>query len=452
MVPRVLLTVGKGITVADLPDRIALRNRISARLFGGASGGVFRGMVALASGSAFAKLITIGAVPVLTRLYTPDDLGTLALFTGLISILAPIVTMQYYMAIPLPKRGAQVINLMLMIILLIFVMVIFISLLLEWGMMLLPQGDDFQKLAGYRWLVPLGLVATALYSLLKMWAIRQKNYKLTAVTQVTQSLSGNAIKISLGALLVGPLGLFVGTIAAQLIGALQIFHRYFSTLAELKRFVSVRRMSAQAKRYAGYPAFRLPSHIILNLATKGPALLIVAIFGLDVGGQFALAAMILLAPADLISKTMSKAFYGEIAQLSGRCTLILPVFKRVVVFTFGLGFVAAIVIILFATFFFELVFGQQWSQAGQFISIMSFALVTVLPMSSVNTLLNVVGGQLYFLMMNIIRLLVVYSAFAIAVALQFNPAETIVTYTLARAIFSVGVLSFYWVLLTKRGN
>lgn len=62
----------------DLPPSV--KSRISARLFGGSSGDVFRGMVTQAFGTGGAQMIGIAAVPILTRLYSPEDFGVLAVF------------------------------------------------------------------------------------------------------------------------------------------------------------------------------------------------------------------------------------------------------------------------------------------------------------------------------------------------------------------------------------
>src|SRR5690606_4153532 len=79
--------------------------------FVGTTANVFRGMTTLALGVAVARGIGIIAIPVLTRLYTPEDFGALSVFVAVIAILAPILSLRYVAALPLPRRNSTAANL-----------------------------------------------------------------------------------------------------------------------------------------------------------------------------------------------------------------------------------------------------------------------------------------------------------------------------------------------------
>ena len=55
-------------------------------------------------GSTLAQAIPIAITPILTRLYTPEDFGVLALFIAITSILGSVVNGRYEQAIILPKK------------------------------------------------------------------------------------------------------------------------------------------------------------------------------------------------------------------------------------------------------------------------------------------------------------------------------------------------------------
>src|SRR5690554_1776955 len=119
--------------MVDAPEKSHLRNRISARLFSGASGGVFRGMLTLALGSGIGRLIGIALIPVLTRIYTPDDFGVLAVYTALVAILAPLVTLRYVLALPLPRHDGMALNLLALSTLLMLALTTVVGLALLFG-------------------------------------------------------------------------------------------------------------------------------------------------------------------------------------------------------------------------------------------------------------------------------------------------------------------------------
>ncbi|MGD8894316.1 MAG: oligosaccharide flippase family protein, partial [Desulfobacterales bacterium] len=61
----------------------------------------------LASGTALAQAIPILASPVLTRLYTPENFGVLALFMAIVSSISPAVCGKYEVAMVLPRSNRQ---------------------------------------------------------------------------------------------------------------------------------------------------------------------------------------------------------------------------------------------------------------------------------------------------------------------------------------------------------
>ena len=66
---------------------------------------------AMVSGNAIARVVGILALPVITRLYSPNDFGELAIFVSVLGILLPFVTLRFSVAVPLQSSDAQVANL-----------------------------------------------------------------------------------------------------------------------------------------------------------------------------------------------------------------------------------------------------------------------------------------------------------------------------------------------------
>ena len=62
------------------------------------------------TGTTIAQAIPIAISPILTRIYTPEDFGLLALFVAITSIFASIANARYELAIMLPKKDEDAIN------------------------------------------------------------------------------------------------------------------------------------------------------------------------------------------------------------------------------------------------------------------------------------------------------------------------------------------------------
>src|SRR5690554_5153465 len=71
----------------------------------------FRDVVAVASGTIAAQAIAFAISPFVTRLYGPEAFGQLGVFNSTVSLLAPAAALTYPIAIVLPKRDSDALQL-----------------------------------------------------------------------------------------------------------------------------------------------------------------------------------------------------------------------------------------------------------------------------------------------------------------------------------------------------
>src|SRR5690625_2842228 len=134
-------------------------------LFSGESANVFRGMLTLFMGAGLARIIGIASIPILTRIYSPEYFGVLALYSSFISILAPTLTLRYVQAIPLPKTDVMAFHLFLLSSTLIFFGSLFTTLILIiFGKKILGW-FNMETLMPWRWMIVIGAAGTATYEL-----------------------------------------------------------------------------------------------------------------------------------------------------------------------------------------------------------------------------------------------------------------------------------------------
>ncbi|MBK1621851.1 hypothetical protein CKO42_26465 [Lamprobacter modestohalophilus] len=172
-------------------------------------------MMTLAMGSGAARLIGVASIPILTRIYSPEDFGALASFTVLVSMISPVLTLRYVVALPLPRRDGMAMNLMALSASIMGIMALIVTVGLWLLAPLLMGLLSMEVLVPYWWLIALGVTAAGVYELLSTWATRRKAYITIAKTEVLQSLSGSLLKIGLGLLALKPIGLLVGQVVAR---------------------------------------------------------------------------------------------------------------------------------------------------------------------------------------------------------------------------------------------
>jgi len=69
-------------------------------------------VLTLMTGTTLAQFIPVLISPILTRLYSPKDFGLYFLFISIVSMIAPIAGLKYEMAIVLPKKQSDAVNIL----------------------------------------------------------------------------------------------------------------------------------------------------------------------------------------------------------------------------------------------------------------------------------------------------------------------------------------------------
>lgn len=419
--------------MADMPVRPKLRYRIARRLLG-TSGGVFRGTATLALGSGLGQVIGTAAIPLLTRLYSPEDFGVLAVFTALVAILAPMVTLRYVLALPLPRQDGVAMNLLVLSAGLMLALSAMVALALWLGGAALLGLVSMQVLAPWWWLIALGVIGTASYEMLTLWATRRRAYKVIAQTNVTQSIAGAVMKITLGLAAVQPLGLLAGQVVAQAGGIGRLLRGFLPEFRASWRHISPIRMRRAAGRYRGFPLWRVPSQFLMVFSMQAPMLFMAALYDPQTAGQFSLAVIAISMPVNLLGRTTSQAFYAEASSLGRRRSQEIRTMLVTVMVRLGaVSIVPALALLVLGPSLFSILFGSNWELAGTFAQALSLYLLFQFIQTPVSNVFYIFGGQRQLLFLNAQRVALLGAAFGIAYYFSWPPERTIWLYALLMA-------------------
>lgn len=409
-------------------------NRFQQRLFGGESGNVFRGMLVLATGTGIARLIGVAAIPILTRIYSPEDFGVLAVFTAIVMILAPIVTLRYCLALPLPRHDATALNLLVLSAGLMLLLSALIALLL-WGF-----GDtvlpllSMEVLTPWWWLIAIGILAAASYELLTYWATRLRAYRIIARTNVWQSAAGSIVKIVLGLLSLQPAGLLIGQVVAKGGGIGVLLRGFWAAFRANLHQVTLSRIRIIAWRYRDLPVYRVPSQVLMVFAVQAPVLFIAFLYDAQITGQFSLAMMALTLPVSLLGRSTAKAFYAEASRLGPKRPQAIDSMLRDVLMKLAFVAIGPTVVLLFlGQILFEFVFGENWLVAGAFAQSLAIFLFFQFLQAPVAHVFYIFDGQRALLMLNLQRVILILALFGIAYWFDWEAAFLVWFYALGLA-------------------
>lgn len=404
--------------------------------------------MALTAGATGARGLALLSIPLLTRLYTPEQFGVFGLFSSVLLLLVPLATFRYMTALPLPRtdRAAFAVLALAFVLLVGFSLVLLVVALLAGAPLL--TGLGLGDLLPYALLIPAGVFFASLFETLSMWATRARAYRVIAITQIWQAIGGEGSKLLLGVLAVGPIGLVAGYILGQVSGLRNIITRFWAVFRAFLPRLSVRHMRIVAHRYRGFPINRMPAQFLLALGMQAPLLLTAGYFDAATTGQMALAMTAFALPFALVGQATSRAYFGEMAKLGAQNAGEILVRMRQVMLTLGLMALPVSAVLFFyaepiATF----VLGADWAQAGRFISFLAIALVPQFISATVIRSLDILEAHRLVILLYLTRVVIVAAALWIPQANTASPETVVLAYACSLTVYYLVQTSIiYWAL------
>lgn len=399
------------------------------------TGSIFRNMLVLATGTMAARVVGLATIPIITRIYSPDDFGVLSVFASMTALLAPFGTMRYSAAIPLPKNDGTAANIFVLCLVSIAVVSSMTCLLLWFFAPSLLALFSMNELLPYWWLLVVAFAGMGGYELLSSWAVREKAFKPLAKTKVWQSVLSAIVKIGLGLFGIKPIGLLIGHIVLQAGGCTSLFTHFYHKLKVKLNLVSANRVIFVFKRYADFPKFRLPSQFLLAFSVNAPLLFTSMMFGKQTTGQLGLALTSLALPIAIFGNTTGQAYYAEIARVGrNNPEKIRQITKSVTKKLFLVSIFPFLLLLLTGPWVFTIVFGETWHGAGLFASILSMYMMAQFVSSPIINALNVFEKQWLFLRINLVRASLIVFIFCISYLFLLNENITIFLYSIILTI------------------
>lgn len=388
------------------------RERLSAAL----RGDFLRDVLKLAFGTVFGRAISLAALPVVTRLYTPEDFSLLAVYLSTVSLVAVVSCLRLEVAIPLADDDADAANLLA----LALIALTLITALALGLTTFLPENLagwlGTPGIAPYLWLVPLGVALAGTYSAFQLWATRVRRFGWIAQTRVGQALVGVFTMLSLGWAGIAPLGLLLGNMLNTGAGGFSLGIQALRSDRFRSRLVSAQRMKKALLKYYKYPVYSTPEALLNKAGIQVPILLIAAYAGTEAGFMF-LAIQIMSAPMTLLGNSVSQVYSSRATDALQDGTLYQltsNVMRRAL--TLGIG--PIVVIGLLAPFLVPYVFGAEWSRSGAIISWLAPSILMQFIASPVSMVMMVTGRQKQLLIIRVFTLILRVGAVFMAVAMS----------------------------------
>lgn len=366
----------------------------------------FRNVFILATGTGLAMLITIITTPILTRLYSPAEFGTLALFTSVLSVASVIATARYELAIMLPENDEDGIDLTVLsgivafgLSLISLVVILFFSVQIN---RFFSQGNSSFIL----FLLPISFFLAGIYQAMNYWANRKQQYKRIASANIMQTITSNTVQLVAGSFSsLGVVALVAGIVMGNIVTSSYLLKKFWNENRRSIMFLSKDRLKKNAVLYSKFPKYSMIGALANCAASQMPIFLLTSFFTAEITGIFSLTLRTLSLPMALVTAAISQVLFARIVSIHNQNPLIVRSYiVKVAGLLSALMLPFIIVCWLFGEALFVFAFGEAWRQSGQFAAILSFAVAirfVVSPLGAVlalehNLRLGVIWQIIYF--------------------------------------------------------
>lgn len=367
----------------------------------------------LVGGAVIAQVIMALTLPITSRLYSPNDFSILAVFTGLTSIISVAACLRFDVAVSLPQRDDDAVNILGLALscalVVSTVLAIFVFTMPEQISALFNQ----PQLVGYLWLLPIAVMMTSAYSALQMWFVRRQAFTSISKTRVVQSCAGSGTQIGLGWLGWTPFGLILGQTLNSGAGCVGLGYRLLSVERGLLKTINWSRMRTVFTAYDQFPKYSTFEAMSNSAAIYLPVIMIAAMAVGPEAGYLTMAMFAMQAPMGLIGTAVSQVYLSR-APDEHRAENLGIFTANVIGGLVKSGVGPLIFAGIVAPSLFAIIFGAAWERAGVLVAWMTPWFIMQFLSSTVSMALHVTGNQKAALNLQlfglILRVGAVYSA------------------------------------------
>jgi O-antigen/teichoic acid export membrane protein len=402
---------------------------------------MLKNILTVLRGTVAGQIIGFLALPVLSRLYSPEAFGDFQLFQSVLVLLLVTAALRFEIALLQAAEGPEFAN-TLQLCAIINIAVAGLVAVACWSATWFP-GLVSPGMQRVLWFLPPGLLLGGIAQTLSYLMLRKKAFRLSATAKIAQVGGYVGSAVGIGFALPIQSGLVVGDLFGKLCSVLVICTQ--RSLFDPACFVrpakgALRRM---ARKFREFPLVSVPGGLINAAGGVMTSILMYGSFDAAISGQYGLTERSLMLPVGMLAGAVAQVFTADLsASVRAGGGDALALFRGVVRKMFLLSLAPALIVGLFAPLIFDVAFGPNWALAGEFARMMAPLMMASLIMGSVNMALLVLGWQRLQLLWEIGRLAMVSLSWIIVASFGIDPKGAIALHVAA----NVGAnLLYLWI-------
>lgn len=310
-----------------------------------------------------AQLIPAAMSPILTRIYSPLEIGQFTSFFAISVIIGTVINLRYDFSILSAGSDSEIFSLGKLSIATATILTALLLIVAFPAMTILKSTTIVQFPIGWLVAVPLLVFIIGINNTLQQINTRLGRYSTLTRSYILKSVTSSTSQPTLGLLGFNALGLVFGLMVAEAIGTLALLKGLTTRLS--LRAHQLRELLPLAKRYKKFPLISTWSALINALSQNSPIIIIAALFHGKEAGLYAIVYRILSLPISMLGNALSKIYSEEAADEKAKTTKATQAFKKTILLALAIALPLFIIIFLSIEKLIPIVFGEEWTEAGK---------------------------------------------------------------------------------------
>jgi len=398
-------------------------------------------IIRLIMGTVFAQIIVVIASPLLTRLYSPQEFGELAIFTLLVAILSVIASFRLDVAIFMGRDDKEKRDIVLTGVSLSLIFNIILLLILTYIKYNTNLFYQYKTLGEFYYLIPISVFGLSTYNLLTNYSIKNNDIQIVNTSKINRSIFLVVTQILISQTFLKYAGLLIGDAISRISGSYRMTKKFLFDGKNHR--ISIVKIKAVLIEYKRYLVISTWGGLLTVLNNQLLVVILPFFYNSSIVGFYALSVRIVNAPLVLISKTVGQIFQKEFAEAewAERKRVLLKLISVQTV----VGLIIFSPLLFFGKEIFSFIFGNEWSEAGKFIQILSFMLILEFVAQPLLNLLEILNRHYLMLFWNVGRIIVI-STITIIVTIYSSVIEyTLIAYSITSFVMFLMII----VIVTK---
>jgi len=331
-----------------------------------------KNVATLSLGSIAASAISLASVPIISRLFTPDDFGVASLFLSIVTVLAVVATLRYEHAVILPDEKDEATEVAFLSLVILAVWIVVVTVLTTSVYLLAPDFVWIKTLGMWCLLIPVGVCLISVSNVAVSLNTWLKNYRDIALAEGGQAGMMSISRITFG--------IVSGSTTAGLIsGLLLAYATRVSILTRKLHFqeslrsanISKSRLGLLLTRYKQFPKFSMPTALLRSLGQNIPVFFLAVVFLPATVGFYAMANRLMRFPIALVGESVRRTYLQKAAELSNKKMSLAPSLIKTTVVLAATGIIIFSPLLFWGPQLFAIVLGDQWADGGKYVSILT---------------------------------------------------------------------------------